>query len=59
MCIKKLMCCPGLLTHPTGGAMEDVPAGTCVQIVAENKEIVCAVGLLTAMSAADIKSTNK
>ncbi|CAD7939534.1 unnamed protein product [Amoebophrya sp. A25] len=49
--------CPGL-THPTGGAMEDVPAGTCVQIVAENKENACAVGL-TAMSAADIRSTNK
>ncbi|CAD7934471.1 unnamed protein product [Amoebophrya sp. A120] len=49
--------CPGL-THPTGGAMEDVPKDVPVQIVAENKETACAVGL-TAMSTEEIRKLNK
>ena len=49
--------CRGL-NHPTGSAMESVQKERPVQVVAENKEIACAVGV-TAMSTEDIRSINK
>lgn len=48
--------CPGL-TSP-GGRMEDIPAGTVVQITAEGKEFACGIGLTT-MSTKDIRESNK
>eukprot|EP00389_Voromonas_pontica_P002235 GDKH01003310.1.p1 GENE.GDKH01003310.1~~GDKH01003310.1.p1 ORF type:complete len:181 (-),score=23.53 GDKH01003310.1:98-640(-) len=48
--------CPGLTSK--GGRMEDVPADTVVQLVAEGKEHACAVGVTT-MSTADIRAVNK